>query len=188
MKVLYNIKKVELYPISSIDENGTPTYGTCHKLPGSISLSLDQEGDSTIFYADGVSYVTLGGATTYSGSFENAMITREVLTSIFAYMEDANKNLVETDGACTDFGMKFACDSDEDEVRFTLYRVSSTKPNINLQTKESSPTINGQSVNLTVSTVTTAEGKNILKSFAVKGDTNYDSYFGKAPTMPTFTE
>lgn len=186
MKVLYNIKKVELYPITEINSAGTPTYGDKVELAGAISLSLDQEGESTVFYADGIPYVVLGSATSYTGSFENALFSREALKTIFAYAEDTNKNLVETDGACKEFGMKFACDSDEEEVRFTLYRVSATKPNINLQTKEGTPTINGQSVNLTVSTVTTSEGKNILKSYAQKGDTNYNNYFGSEPVMPTF--
>lgn len=189
MKAMFNIKKLHLWPIASFNEKGTPTYDeTALAMPGTVSLSLDHEGESTIFYADGVAYVTLNTATNYKGSLENALFTKEVLKAIYAYLEDQNKNLVETDGVVKEFGAKFACDTDDGkEVYFTLYRVSSTKPGINLQTKEESPTINPQSVDLTVSTVTTAAGVNIFKSYAEEGATNYANYFESAPEMPVFT-
>lgn len=187
MKVIFSIKKLKFFPITTISSAGVPTYGTGIDLPGTVSLSLDPEGESTIVYADGIAYVTLGSAASYTGTLENLLFPTEILKEIYGYLVDTNQNLVETDASPKEFGMKFACDSDEEEVYFTLYRVSSTKPGINVQTKESSVTVNPQSVNLTVSTVTTEDGQNILKSFAKKGDSNYATYFTSAPTMPTFS-
>ena len=185
-KVLFNIKKLQLSPITAINADGLPTYGSPLKVPGTVSLKLDQEGESEPFHADGIAYFTAPASTTYTGSLENAHFTAEVLKSIFAYMEDTNKNLVETNEATKEFGAQFACDSDEGEVYFTLYRVSSTKPNINLQTNESKANINPESVNITVSPITLINGTNVIKSFAEKSATNYENYF-TAITLPSFT-
>lgn len=182
-KVVFNIKKAQFSPITSIDDKGTPTYGEPLKLPGSISLSLDYEGSSDPFYADGIIYYVPSSTGSYSGSFENAWFTEEILKSIYAYVSDTNNNLIETDGEVKEFGMQFACDSDEGEVYFTLFRCASTKPNLNVQTKEGSPTINGQSVDLTINPITLANGMNVIKAMARRSDGNYTTFMDKI-TLP----
>lgn len=185
-KVLFNIKKLQMSPITAMTADGLPTYASPIKVPGTVSLKLDQEGESEPFYADGIAYFSAPASTMYTGSLENAHFPPEVLKAIYAYIEDNNLNLVETDDPVKEFGAQFACDSDDGEVYFTLYRVSSTKPNINLQTKESKATINGESVNITVSPVVLADGKTVIKSFANKEASNYSDYFSKIE-LPSFT-
>ena len=110
------------------------------------------------------------------------------MTKIFGYIEDANKNLVEAVTSVKEFGLQFACDSEDgNEVYFTIYRASATKPNINLQTTEDAPTVNAESISLTISGITIADGsKQVIKSYAEKGATNYATYFDSI-TVPTFT-
>lgn len=185
MKVLFNIKKLQLSPITAISDAGVPTYDNPLLMPGTVSLTLDSEESSDPFYADGEAYYTPTGAETSTGTLENALFTNEVLKAIYAYVEDTNGNMLATDGQVKDFGMQFACDSDDGEVYFTFYRVTSTKPGINLTTNAPSATINPQSVNLTASTITLADGKTkITKSYATKTATNYNTYFD-AITLPT---
>lgn len=185
-KVLYNIKKVQVSKITELSDAGVPTYGTPISVPGAVSLSLDNDSSSDPLYADGIVYYTPTGASSYSGTFEDVHFPKEVLINIFNWVEDTNGNLVEVDEGTNEFGLQFAVDSDDGEVYFTLYRCSATRPNSNFQTKESSATINNESIDITISPIT-ADGKNIVKSYAEKGATNYATYMNKI-TVPTFTD
>lgn len=186
MKVLFNIKKLQFSKIESISAAGVPTYGTPLLMPGTVSLSLDSEDSSEPFYADGEAYYTPNGSETVTGTLENALFTEEVLKALYAYVTDTNGNLLQTDGQVSEFGMQFACDSDDGEVYFTYYRVSTNKPGLNLTTNAPSATINPQSVNVTASTISLADGTKIIKSYATKTATNYATYFD-AITVPTIT-
>ena len=187
MKVIFNIKKLQVQKITSTDSNGIPTYdASVIKVPGTVSLTMDNESTTDPFYADGVAYYSPAGATSATGTLENALFPDEMLKKIFSYVEDENGNLVETDEAPSEFGMQFACDSDEGEVRFTYFRVSASKPGVNLQTSEASATINPQSADITASTVTLSSGENVLKSHCTKTMANYDTYFNgiALPVIP----
>lgn len=185
MKVLFNIKKLHFSPIESVDENGKPTYGESIAIPGTVSLSLESEGDSEPFYADGINYYTGPSSASYSGTIENALFGAEVLKKIWGYVEDSNKNLVDTTQPPKEFGAQFAVDSDDGEVYFTLYRVAATRPSLNFQTNEDSQTINPQSIDITVSAIPDEENTtSVLKSYADKNATNYKTYFD-AITVPS---
>ena len=185
MKVLFNIKKLQLSKITAISDAGIPTYGTPMVCPGTVSLSLESESSSDPFYADGIAYYTPSGSTTTTGTLENALFTDDILKAIFGYVEASNGNLLETDAQSSEFGMQFACDSDDGEVYFTYYRVSSTKPGIDLTTNDPGATVNPQSVDITASPITLADGvTNVLKSHATRTASNYATYF-EAITLPT---
>lgn len=185
-KVKFNIKNVHVAPITAIDDNGLPTYDTPIAWKGAVSLSLDPAGESSIFYADGQAYVTTDGAVSYSGTLEMALVTNEIKKALFGYLEDDNKNLVETDSAVKECGLQFEMDDEEgNQTKFTLFRVKFARPSMTANTTEDQATINADSLSLTVSTVTTSAGKNVLKSYAEKGATNFDKYYDTV-TLPTF--
>lgn len=52
-------------------------YDTPIKLPGAVSLSLEQQGELTPFYADGIKYYVATSNGGYQGELEAAMITDE---------------------------------------------------------------------------------------------------------------
>ena len=183
-KILYNIKKAQLSKITEMSTAGLPTYGEPIPVPGSVSLSLDNDSSSDIIYADGVAYYTPTGSNSYSGTLENVHFSNKVLQDIFNWVLDTNNNLVEVDSGSNEFGMQFAVDSDDGEVYFTMYRCTATKPSQNFQTKEASATVNNESVSITIMPITLADGKNVIKSFAEKGATNYATYMTKI-VVPT---
>ncbi len=188
MKVLFNIKKLQLSKITDISDAGYPTYAGAIKVPGTVSLVMDQEEATDPFYADGIVYYLPTGAETATGTLENALLPEEVLKEIFAYVESTNGEMVSTDGQTSEFGMQFAVDSDDGEVYFTYYRVSSNKPGDNFTTNAPNATINPQSLSLTASTITLADGKtNCMKSYATKNASNYSTYFD-AISVPVLVE
>ena len=184
MKVLFNIKKLQLSKITALSDAGTPTYGSPLKCPGTVSLTMEAQDNSDPFYADGEAYYTPNGAETVSGTLENAMLTEDILKQIFAYVESTNGELLATDGQVAEFGMQFAVDSDDGEVYFTYYRCKSTKPSDNFQTNAPGATVNPQSLTVTANTIALADGTRIIKSFADKTASNYTNYF-TAITVPT---
>lgn len=188
-KVIFNIKKLQLVPITATDDKGTPTYGEPLKCPGAVSLELNASGEATNIYADGIVYAIINAASGYTGTLEVVKLPNEILKELFGYLEDKNKNLVETVSPVKEFGMQFACDGEDgSETRFTIYRASATKPGMNVQTTEDAPTVNNQSLDLTISGIAIADGsKQVVKSYADKTATNYGTYF-ESITVPTFAE
>lgn len=175
MKALFNIKKLQFSKLT--ENNGSYTYGTPLQIPGTVSLTMDVEQTLEPIYADGVSYITVAGAAATSGTLENFLFPKDVLTQIYRYVVSTNGEVMQSDDQPYAFGMQFACDDDEGkEVYFTYYNVSSTKPGVNLQTKESSPTINPQSVSLSANPIKVGN-KNITFSYATEEATNYATYF-----------
>ena len=52
-KVKFGIKNVHVFPITGWTD-GVPTYGSVINIPGTVSLSLDKQGDTNDFYADNI--------------------------------------------------------------------------------------------------------------------------------------
>lgn len=183
MRVLFNIKKLQISKITALT-NGLPTYDEPIKVPGTVSFTMEQEDSNDPFYADGEAYYTPNGAESATGTLENAHLPEKALLDIFAYIKSSAGEMLATDGQVSDFGMQFAVDSDDGEVYFTYYKVSSTKPGDNFTTNAPSATINPQSLSITASTITLADGTKVLKSYADKTATNYATYMTKI-TIPT---
>ena len=72
-KVKYNLKNVHAAKLTR-GEDGAFTYAKPKAIPGAVSISLDAEGDSSPFYADGIVYFRSTANNGYSGDLEIALI------------------------------------------------------------------------------------------------------------------
>ena len=76
-KVKYNLKNVHAAKLTeTADDGGTPVfaYAAPKAIPGAVSISLDAEGETSPFYADGIVYFRSVTNNGYSGDLEIALI------------------------------------------------------------------------------------------------------------------
>ena len=94
-KVLFNLKNAHYAKHKVTGEDGTITFDTPVAIPGSVSLSLDAEGEVTKFYADGIVYYVCQSNNGYSGDFEVAMFPEQMMLDIWGMTKSKNGLIVE---------------------------------------------------------------------------------------------
>lgn len=136
-KVKYNLKNVHAAKLTK-DKSGAFSYDTPKRIPGAVSISLEAEGESSPFYADGIVYFRSTANNGYSGDLEIALIPEWFRTEILKEELDKNNVLVENAkiAETEKFALLFEFDGDVNAIRHVLYNCSATRPSIESETKE----------------------------------------------------
>ena len=131
-KVKYNLKNVH----AAILTKGEKPVA----IPGAVSLSLDAEGESSPFYADGIVYFRSSSNNGYSGDLELALIPEWFRTDILQEEKDSNGVLIERSDVTESvyFALLFEFDGDINAIRHVLYNCTVARPTIESSTKEAS--------------------------------------------------
>ena len=141
-KIKYNLKNVYAAKMTESETDGgvSYTYAAPQAIPGAVSISLDAEGDTNPFYADGIVYFRSTANNGYSGDLEIALIPEWFRTEILNETLDAKKVLVERSDVteCTKFALLFEFDGDAKAIRHVLYNCTCSRPSLESQTKEDS--------------------------------------------------
>ena len=139
-KVKYNLKNVYAAKLTETVTDGVSafTYAKPQAIPGAVSISLDAEGESSPFYADGIVYFRSVTNNGYSGDLEIALIPEWFRTEILREQLDANGVLVENNDNAESikFALLFEFDGDVRAIRHVLYNCSASRPSIESETKE----------------------------------------------------
>ena len=185
-KVKYNLKNVHAAKLTETVTNGVTSfsYGTPKAIPGAVSISLDAEGESSPFYADGIVYFRSVTNNGYSGDLEMALVPEWFRTEILQEQLDSKGVLIEKSDnrESVKFALLFEFDGDINCIRHVLYNCTSSRPSIESETKED--TIEPGTEKLSITADPRADG--LVK--ARTGDTTdaatYDGWYS-AVYLPT---
>lgn len=176
-KVKYNLKNTH-YAVLKITEDGKVTYGKPVPIPGSVSISLDAQGDISPFYADGIVYYKSAANNGYEGDLEIALVPESFRTDILGETLDDNKVLVENSEAHGEaFALLFEFSGDEKAIRHVLYNCAATRPSLESQTKET--TIDPVTETLKVSATSLSDGRVKAKTGNDTVSAVYDGWYSK---------
>lgn len=182
-KVRYGLRNVH---VCAITENaGAITYNTPVAWKGAKSLTLDPEGDTNTYYADNTAYFTTNTNNGYSGSLEMSEIPEEIEKMIFNTVTTEEGNLAEDANVLpNNVALMFQFEGDVSATKHIFYKVVFARPNVEGETKEESTDPKTTSMDITAVPVEQGDHQ-WVKSKCRKGDTNYESFFTTAPTLPS---
>ena len=176
-KVKFGLKNCH-YALVTIDEDGKVTFVTPVSMPGSVSLSLDAEGDNDPFYADDSVYYMVSNNNGYSGDFELALIPESFLVDVLHETEDANGVLVENkDVEPEHFALLFEFSGDQRKIRHCLYYCSATRPSMEGDTTEDKKEVKTEKLSLTVSPLPSGLVK--VKTGTNTSEETYNNWYTK---------
>ena len=182
-KIKYGIKNATIFP-ATIAADGSATYGTAIPVPGSVSLSLDQQGETNIFWADNIAYYTGVSNNGYEGDWEVAKLPDAVLTEILGFVDDTNGVLIEDANApVKHFAFAFQFEGDTHARRHILYNCTMNRPSVASATKEEGIEPQTETVTITATSIYNATlDKDIVKASATQADsaTQYAAWFTTA--------
>ena len=178
-KVKYNLKNAH-YALLTIGEDVTVTYATPVPMPGSVSISLDANGEPENFYADGIAYYVINNNMGYEGDLELAMIPESFRTDALKEMLDDNGVLIEnSEVEMAAFALLFEFD------RHVMYNCTASRPGIEGKTNEDSKEV--QTETLTIAALPLPSGMVKAKTGNTTDATVYADWY-KSVYMPTITE
>ena len=176
-KVQFNLKNVHYAMFAT--EGDTPSWGTPVAVPGAVSLSLEQQGELTKFYADGIVYWQSSSNNGYEGDLEMARFPDKMRQDVWG------EELVATDNVLIEnanvqpksFALLFQIDGDQTNNLYCLYNCNATRPSVAGST--TNETKEPQTETCTISAVPLVNGNVKASTTATTTDDVRNNWFKK---------
>lgn len=180
-KVQFNLKNVHYAVLTETTTGGVTSYswGTPVAVPGAVNLNLEQQGEITKFYADGIVYYQSPVNNGYEGDLEMARIVDKMLQDVWG-MTLGTTSKVLTENANTEakaFALLFQIDGDADEDCYVLYNCTGTRPAIAAKTKED--TKEPQTQSSTISAAPLGNGNVMARTTSETPEATKNSWFSQ---------
>lgn len=181
-KVQFNLKNVHYAPMTAT--GATPAWGTPVKVPGAVSLTLDQQGELSKFYADGIVYWQSSSNNGYEGDLEIALFPDQMLMDIWGYTKTETDNVLIENATVEPkpFALLYEIDGDANGRRYCMYNCSGTRPGIGSKTNEASKT--PQTQKSTISAVPLENGDVLARTTDETTPTVKQKWFEKVYQKP----
>ena len=155
-------------------------------IPGSVSISLDANGEPENFYADGIAYYVINNNMGYEGDLELALIPEDFRTEILKEELDDNGVLIENAQVeLESFALLFEFDGDQRHIRHVLYNCAASRPGIEGKTNEDTREV--QTETLTIKATPLSRGLVKAKTGNTTDTTVYNDWY-KSVYMPVAAE
>lgn len=183
-KIRYGLKNTHYAIVTETADSTTgeitSTYTTPAPWPGSVSISLDPQGEDSSFYADDGVYAMLTSNTGYQGEFISAQVPEAVETAVFGQTKDSTTGMVTEKSTDTKkyIALMFEFDGDASKRRWVMYRCMLTRPSIASNTREESITPQTSSVTITA---TPRPDDNSVQSHCEEADSAYANWYSAVP-------
>lgn len=180
-RIRFGIKNTYYAPVTA-DEGGKLTYGTPVQLLGAKSISLDASGDDVTEYADDSVWFKTTTNSGYTGTieFEDTADVDAFLTKVLGWTKNEDGSITEKS---TDTPIEFALmtqfslageDKGAQGKRVKFYRCTASRPSVAGSTKESSISVQTNSISLTC---LPRLNDDLVKATCVSTDAAYESWF-----------
>ena len=190
-KVKYGLKNAHYAPLN-IGEDGAVSIGTPVPIPGSVSLTLDAQGETTKFYADDIAYYVSASNDGYNGSFEVAIIPDGFRQDILnEQMDQASQVLVENvNKQSKPFVLLFEFQGDQRAIRHIMYNCTCGRPSVSSQTTNNTKNPVTETMSLTASPLPdgTVKAKTTVNTTAATYNNWYRSVWRPLPQLTVTSE
>ena len=151
-KVKYGLKNAH-YALLTTDANGVASFAKPVRIPGSVNLTMDAQGEANTFYADDMAYFVTETNDGYSGTLEVALIPESFRTDVLNESLDENDQvLTENVSAPTSpFALLFEFNGDQRAIRHVLYNCTCGRTSVSGATTTNTSEPTTETMNLTAS-------------------------------------
>lgn len=159
------------------------SYKTPVAIPGSVSLSLDAEGDTSNFYADDSIYFSTIKSNGYSGTYECAYLEQQARVDLLGDIQDTTTGLLveTTDAQPNEFALLFEIDGNVNKQAFVLHGCKLSRPSTEASTSEDTVEPNTLSLDFTCTGrdfTVLGSTKHVTKT-TLENDTEHAAAFAK---------
>ena len=185
-KVKFGLKNLYIAPYS-VSSQGAPTYGTPVAWPGTVSLSMEPQGESNAFYADDTKYYVATSNDGYEVTLETALVPDWFIKDYLGQTVDTVGNLIEqnTDTPAY-FAALFEFTGDQKAIRHCLFYCQASRPTQEAETKGESAEVKTEEIKFTAMAI---PGTDIIKKKSTDDTTSaaYEAWYTTV-AVPTFHE